>query len=81
MSALETYIVLNKEDITSQLLEDCKQTSLSTIRVAIDGSNDAILTYIGPEPASLQGIDHQKYTYEEIKQEINSSKWTSGEPY
>ena len=70
------YVILAKDNVTGEMISECVQTSLETLRVSKDGNT--ILKYEGTQPDSLNG--YKDYTKDELKTELAKAEW-QGEPY
>ena len=70
------YVILAKSSVTGEMVSDCVQTSLNTLRISKEGNT--ILKYKGTQPASLNG--YKDYTKDELKVELAKAEW-QGEPY
>jgi hypothetical protein len=46
-----TYVIVNNADVTQQMVDDCVQTSVSTLRHSISGADRVILKYNGTQPS------------------------------
>lgn len=69
---LMTYVILPTEDVTQQMIDDCIQTSIETLRKSLDGDL-AVLKYSGTKPASLG--ERTDLTHAEILVEMAGPLW------
>jgi len=63
----KTYIIINLEDVTQDMIDECLQTSLNTLRLNI-AEDKTILKWVGDTPATIAALDPvpTQYTNAEI---------------
>ena len=68
----DKYIIIDLEDVTQQMIDDCIETSFDTLRLSLD-ELQTILKWNGETPASILALDPQptQYTHEEILAFLN----------
>tara|TARA_R100000808_G_scaffold24907_1_gene59236 strand:- start:813 stop:1085 length:273 start_codon:yes stop_codon:yes gene_type:complete len=67
------YVIVDTDNVTDTMIEDCLCNSLKDARKSLDGTK-VILSYENRKPRSLYGID--KYTHKEILNTIrNNNEW------
>ena len=70
------WVIVNVSDITDEMIASAMQSSMDTLRKALDGSK-AILKWEGDTPSCFDGLT--TYNHSEILEELAKSDWTSGE--
>ncbi len=70
------WVIVNVSDITSEMISNSLQTSVSTLRKSLDNSK-AILKWDGDTPSCFDGIT--TYNHSQILTELAGSDWTEGE--
>ena len=70
------WVIVNVSDITSEMISNSLQTSVSTLRKSLDNSK-AILKWDGDTPSCFDGIT--TYNHSQILTELASSDWTEQE--
>ena len=68
----DKYIIIDLEDITQDMIDDCIETSFDTLRLSLD-ELQTILKWNGETPASIVALDPQptQYSYAEILAILN----------
>ena len=68
----DKYIIIDLEDVTQQMIDDCIETSFDTLRLSLD-ELQTILKWNGETPASILALDPQptQYSYAEILAILN----------
>jgi len=71
----KTYIVIDYEDVTQAMIDECLQTSFNTLRLNI-AEDKTILKWIGDTPATIAALDPAptQYTNAEILVILNDSE-------
>ena len=64
MSNIEYYVIVNKNDITKEMLEESNQPYYENLRWSLDGTK-AIITYSIQYPNTAKG--YKKYTADEMR--------------
>jgi len=66
------YIIIDLADVTQDMIDDCIETSLDTLRISLNGI-ETILKWNGETPTSILALDPQptQYTNAEIKVILN----------
>ena len=67
------YVILGKDKVTGEMISDCVQSSLETLRVSKE--SNTILKYEGTQPDSLNG--YKDYTLAEISKELAKGEWNA----
>ena len=70
------WVIVNVSDITSEMISNSLQTSVSTLRKSLDNSK-AILKWDGDTPSCFDGIT--TYNHSQILTELAGSDWTEVE--
>ena len=70
------WVIVNVSDITSEMISNSLQTSVSTLRKSLDNSK-AILKWDGDTPSCFDGIT--TYNHSQILTELAGSDWTEQE--
>ncbi len=70
------WVIVNVSDITDEMIDNSKQTSMDTLMKTLDGSK-AILKWDGDTPSCFDGMD--TYTHSEILAELAKSDWNDNE--
>jgi hypothetical protein len=70
------WVIVNVSDITSEMISNSLQTSVSTLRKSLDNSK-AILKWDGDTPSCFDGIT--TYNHSQILIELAGSDWTEEE--
>ena len=65
------YVILASNKVTDEMIADCVQSSLNTLRISKEGNT--ILKYKGSQPDSLNG--YKDYTKAELKVELAKAEW------
>lgn len=68
-----TYVIVPNDELTQQMIDDCKETSIDTLRHSMQGVDRVILKWEGSTPSSLTGYD--QYNHSEILVEVAKSEW------
>ena len=68
------YVILPNIDLTQAMVDDCNQTSLSTVRKSIDGTM-ALLSYSGTKPNSISA--YTDFNKSQILTEMAKPEWSS----
>jgi hypothetical protein len=55
------------------MVDDCVQTSVSTLRHSISGADRVILKYNGTQPSSLTG--YTEYTHSQMSTIVEGIEW------
>lgn len=74
-----TYVILNYTDVTQSHIDDCVQTSNSTLRHSMQGTDRVVLKYIGTDPSWITSLSLTKYTHAEILIEMAGVDWHDDE--
>jgi len=71
----KTYIIIDLEDVTEAMVDECIETSLNTLRLNI-AEDKTILKWIGDTPATIAALDPAptQYTNAEILAILNDSE-------
>ena len=71
------FIIFNLSEIDKIDFSQVLETSVSTLRVSVDGTK-SFIKWDGSEPSfiSLLATSEGPYTYEEILQILNTPEWT-----
>ena len=75
-----TYVIVTNNELSQQMVDDCVETSLDTVRKndGVGGdSSKAILKYEGAKPASIAA--YTDYTHAEILVELAKPEWNPAE--
>ena len=67
------WVIVNVSDITSEMISNSLQTSVSTLRKSLDNSK-AILKWDGDTPSCFDGMT--TYSHSEIREELAGSDWS-----
>jgi hypothetical protein len=67
------WVIVNVSDITEEMIESAIQSSMSTLRKTLDGTQ-AILKWDGDTPTCFDGMT--TYNHSEILTELAKSTWT-----
>mgnify|MGYP001334600428 FL=1 len=70
------WVIINVSDITDEMIDSAIQTSMSTLRKTLDGTQ-AILKWDGDTPTCFDGMT--TYNHSEILTELAKSTWTEDE--
>ena len=70
------WVIVNVSDITEEMIDSAIQSSISTLRKALDGSK-AILKWDGDTPNCFDGLT--TYNHSEILEELAKSAWVDNE--
>ena len=70
------WVIVNVSDITDEMIDSAIQTSMSTLRKTLDGTQ-AILKYDGRKPYCFYNMT--TYNHSEILTELAKSTWTEDE--
>ena len=70
------WVIVNVSDITDEMIDSAIQTSMSTLRKTLDGTQ-AILKWDGDTPTCFNGMT--TYNHSEILEELAKSAWTPNE--
>jgi len=76
MASEKTYCIVPTSDLTQQMVDDCVETSLDTLRRNNDDTK-AVLKYEGSKPSSL--TEYTTYTHAEILVEMAKPEWNPEE--
>lgn len=68
-----TYVIVPFNEVTQQMINDCKETSIDTLRHSMQGIDRIILKWEGDTPASLIGYD--QYNHTDILVEVAKTEW------
>ena len=66
------WVIVNVSDITDEMIDNSRQTSINTLRKTLDGSK-ALLKWEGDTPSCFDGMD--TYNHSEILAELSGSDW------
>ena len=69
-------VIVNVSDITDEMIDSAIQTSISTLRKTLDGTQ-AILKWDGDTPTCFDGMT--TYNHSEILTELAKSTWTEAD--
>tara|TARA_R100001463_G_scaffold126423_1_gene184096 strand:- start:58 stop:288 length:231 start_codon:yes stop_codon:yes gene_type:complete len=69
----KTYIIVDRESVTQEMIDNALETSLLTLRTSIDFSK-TILKWNGDTPDIFKGI--KTYSHKEILEELKKDEWT-----
>ena len=70
------WVIVNVSDITEEMIESAMQTSFSSLRKSLDGTQ-AILKYDGRKPYCFYNMT--TYNHSEILTILSGSDWTEDE--
>jgi len=70
------WVIVNVSDITDEMISSAIQSSMSTLRKTLDGTQ-AILKWDGDTPTCFDGMT--TYSHSEILIELAKSNWTEDE--
>ena len=70
------WVIVNVSDITDEMIASAIQTSMSTLRKTLDGTQ-AILKWDGDTPTCFDGMT--TYNHSEILTELAKSTWTEAD--
>ena len=70
------WVIVNVSDITEEMIASAIQTSMSTLRKSLDGTQ-AILKWDGDTPTCFDGMT--TYNHSEILTELAKSTWTEAD--
>jgi len=73
--AEKTYVIVPTSEITEQMVSDCVETSMDTVRKN-DVDTKRILKYEGDKPASISA--YSDYTRVQMQTELEKAEWQSG---
>lgn len=70
--AERTYVIIPVPELTQQMVDDCIETSIDTLRKNNDNSK-CILKYEGTKPASISS--YTDYTHAQMLTELEKAEW------
>ena len=70
------WVIVNVSDITDEMIASAIQSSVSTLRKTLDGTQ-AILKWDGDTPTCFDGMT--TYNHSEILTELTKSTWTEAD--
>lgn len=73
------YVIVNFEDVTQAMIDDCQQDSFDTLRHSISGDDRVILKFDGDNPIWVSSLGLTTLTHSEILAELKTSDWTPQE--
>jgi len=68
------WVIVNNSNVTDEMISSAIQTSRSTLRHTVTGTDKVILKWDGDTPSVFDGMD--TYTHSEILTELAKSTWT-----
>lgn len=74
MAKEKSYLIVPMSELTQQMVNDCVQTSMQTIRKNND-ETECVLKYVDDEPASVAG--YKNYKHKQILIELTKAEWVS----
>lgn len=73
------YVIVNFEDVTQAMIDDCQQTSFDTLRHSIAGDDRVVLKFEGDDPAWVDSLSLITRTHSEILSDLEDTDWTPAE--
>lgn len=73
------YVIVNFEDVTQAMIDDCQQNSFDTLRHSIAGTDRVVLKFTGDDPAWVASLGLTTKTHSEILSDLSGTDWTPAE--
>ena len=70
---MRKYVIINSSDVSSIIFEQVLETSASTLRYSVDGSQ-TFVKFEGETPSFLEGKN--QYSHDEILTILATDSWT-----
>jgi len=73
------YLTIPFSNVTEEMMGVVIESSFSTLRHSVQGTDRVVLKYQGEKPSVFDGID--THTHTEILAIMSGPDWTSPDPY
>ena len=73
------YVIVNFEDVTQAMIDDCQENSFDTLRHSIAGIDRVVLKFAGDNPAWISTLGITTRTHAEILSDLSGTDWTPEE--
>ena len=71
------YVTPDFTDVTQSMIDDCHESSFSSLRHTVQGTDKVLLKYSGNDPDWVASLELTKYTHSEILTILAGDDWTS----
>jgi hypothetical protein len=73
------YVIINFEDVTQAMIDDCHESSFDSLRHSVAGDDRVVLKYSGDDPAWIVTLGLTPRSHAEILSDLSDEDW-QGDP-